>query len=107
MVFMMVRDPGILFVIHRLESIRNPRVFEVIASKTSNTCQVCSVCGHLGHKACGKSKPQKDKLFESSFVIPGVFFGVSVSETILERFCRFSNFKLWGNDFPIASGLPG
>ena len=81
MVFMMVRDPGILFVIHRLESIRNPRVFEVIASKTSNTCQVCSVCGHLGHKACGKSKPQKDKLFESSFLIPGVFFGVSVSET--------------------------
>lgn len=91
-----------------------------------NHRQACSVCGHLGHKACGKSKPQKDKLFESSFVIPGVFFGVSVSETILERFCRFSNFKLWGNDlvvtsiknldplflgaivfFRIASGLPG
>ena len=75
------------FVCHSSVTRKHPK-----AKSVRNHRQACSVCGHLGHEACGKSKPQKDKLFESSFVIPGVFFRSLCPKLFWVLFCQFSNF---------------
>ena len=107
MVFMMVRDPGILFVIHRLpESIRNPRVFEIIASK--NFKHLPGVLSLWAFRAQGLWKVQASKRTNCLSLFFGVLFcnswcvcfGSLCPKLFEFFFCQFSNFKLWGNDFP-------